>query len=77
MLVSDVGGEAAGFLVDMACDEVVEEAESGQESEDGTKVDFDRAGEVRRDVALRRDFERPPHSTGDGDEVKEVDPARG
>jgi transposase len=77
LLVGYVGGEAAGFLVDMACEEVAEEAEAGQDSEDGTEVDLDGAGEVRGRSALRCHLERPSHTGGDGDEVKEVDPACG
>lgn len=66
-----------GFLVDMACEEVAEEAEPGQDCEDGREVDLDGAGEVRGRSALRCQLERPSRSGGDGDQVKEVDPACG
>ena len=66
-----------GLLVHVASEEVAEEAESGQESEDGWEVDLDGAGEVRGCGGLRRHLERPAHAGGDGDEVEEVHPACG
>ena len=77
VFADDVAGEASGFLVDVASEEVAEEAESAQYAEDRWQVDPDCAAEIRGCCGLRCHIECPAHASGNRDEMEEVHPACG